>query len=626
MTRRRIRGIALLVTVIGAAIGIGALVFRNNSVPPTVVRAPRGLIFHEAAEESGIDFRMAYLPNEQGVHFKVNLYDHGCGVAVGDYDGDGYEDVYFCNQLGRNALYRNKGDGTFEDVTEKAGVGLGDRVCVAATFADYDNDGHLDLFVTTTRGGNILFRNKGDGTFEDVTEKARLTCNPPRHSQTAVFFDYDNDGYLDLFITNTARWTLEDYDHESHYFPGASDFFQLAASPIEHNILYRNKGDGTFEDVTELVGLKGKGWSADAAVFDFNRDGYLDLLVTNMFGRSQLYRNEGGKKFTDVTREILGKTSWGAIGCKAFDFNNDGLLDLLIVDMHSDMWLRPSVNPRTLPRYDLEKKYSKALGLQHEKAPAWAKQTEDHLAESLGIRYDEVVFGNTLFKQLPNGKFVEVSDQANMETWWPWGIVTGDFDNDGFEDVYLPSGMGYPYFYWPSALMMNNGNGSFTNHAGQAGIEPPSRGEYHAAPIGGRKAARSPRSAAVADFDHDGRLDIVVNTFNDTPYYFRNRSPKKHYVAFQLTGAMTQRDPPGTKGKSTRDAIGALVTLHFGNDEVMVRQVHAAGGYLSQSSRRLHFGLGDRTRIDWAEIKWPSGHSERIDAPSIDKLHPITEK
>src|SRR6266496_1095155 len=144
--------------------------------------------FREEAEKAGITFKMLFLPGEQGVNFKINLYDHGSGVAVGDFDGDGFEDIYFVNQLGPNALYRNKGDGTFEDVTQQAGVALGDRICVAATFADYDNDGRLDLFVTSTRGGNVLFRNVGGGKFQDVTEQANL--RHVGHSQTAVFFDY----------------------------------------------------------------------------------------------------------------------------------------------------------------------------------------------------------------------------------------------------------------------------------------------------------------------------------------------------------------------------------------------------------------------------------------------------
>ena len=206
-----------------------------------------------------------------------------------------------------------------------------------------------------------------------------------------------------------------------------------------------------------------------------------------------------------------------------------------------------------------------------------------------------MVFGNTLYQKLPSGQFEEVSDQANMETFWPWGIATGDFDNDGYEDVFLPSGMGYPFAYWPNALMMNNGNGTFTDQARATGIEPPAAAETSRTKIGGKPAARSSRCAAVADFDHSGRLSLVVNNFNDRPYYFRNHFPQKNWIAFQLEGT-----------KSNRDAIGALVTIHSGK-EVMVRQVQGAGGYLSQSSKTVHFGLGNRTRVDRVEILWPRG-------------------
>jgi enediyne biosynthesis protein E4 len=567
--------------------------------------------FHERATESGITWRMAFLPAEQGENFKINLYDHGCGVAIGDYNGDGHDDIYFVNQLGPNALYRNKGDGTFVEVAKEAGVALGDRICVAATFADYDNDGRQDLFVTSTRGGNVLFRNMGDGTFKDVTKEVGLTC--VAHSQTAVFFDYDNDGYLDLFVTNTAKWTTGSFDAGSHYFPGLTDFWEMAASPKEHNILYHNNGNGTFTDVTAKAGLEGKGWGGDVAVFDFDGDGHLDLLVTNMFGASQLYHNNGDGTFTDVTREWLGRTSWGAIGSKVFDFNNDGLLDLFIADMHSDMWLPTYDDPAVLEmvKKSAKKKFRHVMG-PYATMPQY-EPTEKRFADMFQIKYDDVIFGNTFFKRLPQGKFEEVSDKAGLETFWPWGIATGDFDNDGFEDVYLPSGMGFPYHYWPSSLLMNNGNETFTDRAEVFGIEPPPRGPFLPDKIAGKPAARSSRCAAVADFDGDGRLDLVTNNFNDQPYYFRNAFPRKHYVAFRLKGT-----------RSNRDAIGALVHIYMAK-EVMVRQVQAAGGYLSQSSKTVHFGLGDRPAIDRVEIRWPSGVRQRIDHPEVDHLHDVTE-
>jgi hypothetical protein len=582
--------------------------------------------FRDFTAEAGIAFHMNFIEEEQGEHFKVNLYDHGCGVAIGDYNGDGFDDVYFINQLGKNALYRNKGDGTFEDVTDEAGVGLGDRICVAAAWGDYDNSGHQSLFVTSTRGGNVLFKNVGNGKFKDVTKETGVAHIG--HSQTAVFFDYDNDGYLDLFVTNSAGWTLKDQDAKAHYYPGTTLFWDLPKSPKEYNILYHNvpvdpndpsKGR-RFVDVTDEAGLRGKGWGGDVAVFDFNEDGYLDILVTNMFGASQLYRNNGNGTFTDVTRETLGRTSWGAIGCKAFDFNNDGKLDLLIADMHSDMWMpdtNPSPSVMRIIKRNANKKHPTAAGAGYQINPRAAEENQRNLEEKFQIRYEEVVFGNTLFQNLGGGRFKEVSDQAGMETFWPWGIATGDFDNNGYEDVYLPSGMGYPFFYWPSALMMNNGNGTFTDRAEAEGIEPPAGGTFLPDPIGGKPAARSSRCAAVADFAHTGRLDIMVNNFNDVPYYLKNQFLRQNYIEFRLKGT-----------HSNRDAIGALVKIYMG-DEVMVRLVHGAGGYLSQCSKTLHFGLGKRAKIDRVEIWWPRGPNRKpqiIEHPEINQIVDIVER
>jgi enediyne biosynthesis protein E4 len=179
--------------------------------------------------------------------------------------------------------------------------------------------------------------------------------------------------------------------------------------------------------------------------------------------------------------------------------------------------------------------------------------------------------------------------------------------------VFITSGMGYPFYYWPNQLMMNNGNGTFRERGAALGAEPPTGGIYQEQNIGGKRAARSSRSAAVADFDEDGRLDIVTNNFNDRPYYFANRFPQENYVALRLTGT-----------RSNRDAIGALVRLRAGKT-VMVQQVNPAGGYLAQSSRVVHFGLGDRGKVDRIEIRWPRGIVQTLENPTINTLHQIRE-
>jgi hypothetical protein len=589
----------------------------ESEEPPEWQRpADRGPGFHEDSVEAGLKFHMSFLPAEQGWDYKINPYDHGAGLAVGDFDGDGFDDVYFVNQLGANTLYRNRGDGSFEDVTQKAGVALGDRVGVAATFADYDNSGRQSLFVTSTRGGNVLFKNLGGGRFQDATKEAGLTL--VGHCQTAVFFDYDNDGRLDLLVTRTADWTSPQRDPKGHYYPGLGTIWDIASRPKEANVLYHNQGDGTFRDVSEKAGLKGHGWSVDAAVFDYDEDGYLDVLITNMFGASQLYHNRGDGTFVEVTRQTLGRTSWGGMGCKAFDFNNDGRLDALIVDMHSDMWL-PSLNDPTARAIAVKSQHTKyasvsgAASLYPKFIPDVSEQ-ERRLNETFAINSDEVVFGNTFYKNLGGGRFEEMSDRAGLETFWPWGIATGDFDNDGFEDVFVPAGMGYPFFYWPNALMMNNGDETFTDHARAEGIEPPPGGIYQDTPINRQPAARSSRASAVADFTNRGRLDILVNNFNDYPYYFRNKFPPRNYVQFRLTGT-----------RSNRDAIGAVVRLHIGTS-ILTRQVHPAGGYLAQSSRTLHFGLGDHKHLDRVEIYWPGRKQAQVlKDVAINQRHDIVE-
>jgi hypothetical protein len=334
-----------------------------------------------------------------------------------------------------------------------------------------------------------------------------------------------------------------------------------------------------------------------------------------MFGAAQLYRNNRDGTFTEVTKQILGRTSWGGMGCKAFDFNNDGKLDLFIVDMHSDMWLPATDNPKyqaIAQKYE-RVKFPDSRGAMREMTDMNVTEQERQIAAALQIKYEDVLFGNTFFKNLGGGKFEEVSGRAGLETFWPWGIAVSDFDNDGYEDVFIPSGMGYPFFYWPNALMMNNGNETFTDHARAEEIEPSVRGDYQENPIKGQRAARSSRAAAVADFRGIGRLDLVVNNFNDRPYFFENQFPKRNFVQFRLCGT-----------KSNRDAIGAVARLYVGK-QILTRQVSPAGGYLAQSSRTLHFGLGEHTAVERLEIVWPGGRRQTLANPAINRLHEIVE-
>jgi hypothetical protein len=287
--------------------------------------------------------------------------------------------------------------------------------------------------------------------------------------------------------------------------------------------------------------------------------------------------------------------------------------------MHSDMWIFPWTDPndpKQVPTADLKKKFSSFTGPK-------SRRTEAKYGDTPGSM---LVFGNTFHKK-PAGstKYEEISDNLNLETFWPWGFVTGDFDNDGYEDIFIPSGMGYPFFYWPNFLMMNNNGASFSQRAREAGIEPHPSGNYQDEKIGGKEAFISSRAAAVADFDGDGRLEIMVTNFNGKANYFKNVTPKenRNYIKFRLQGAKRKGDGPGSpEKKSNRDAIGALVTIHMGNEK-MTRQVHGACGYMSHSSLALHFGLGDRMKVDWVEIQWPSGLREKIEAPQINNARPM---
>jgi hypothetical protein len=291
--------------------------------------------FKDELKESGITFRPGITTYGKQHYMKVH-YDHGSGIAVADVTGDGLYGIYFVNQVGGNELWKNLGNGKFKNITDEAGVGLKGRISVAAAFADVNNSGHQDLFVTTVNEGNVLFKNDGHGHFTDITQEAGL--GQIAHSSGALFFDYDKDGLVDLLVCNVGVYTTNEKDADGAYV-GLPDAFygHLHPERFEHPVLYKNMGNYKFKDVTAEVGLNPHGWCGDVDVADLKGDGYPGIYFLNMQGADQYYENEGGKKFVDKTAEYFPKSPWGAMGVKFFDFNNTGRLSLMVTDMHSDM-------------------------------------------------------------------------------------------------------------------------------------------------------------------------------------------------------------------------------------------------------------------------------------------------
>src|SRR6266853_4492563 len=270
--------------------------------------------FADRVKESGITF-VHRIVDDAGRDYKPVHYDHGNGVAVADVDGDGLLDIYFTNQIGGNQLWKNLGGGKFRNITREAGVALADRIGVTASFADIDNDGDQDLFVTTVRGGNVLFENDGQGHFKNISKAAGVDY--VGHSSGAVFFDFDNDGLLDLYLCNVGHYTI-DRQGRGGAFVGMSDGFSGHLHPdrSETAILYKNLGRNRFKDVTQALGLGDAGWSGDASVADLNGDGFPDLYALNMQGANHYFENQRGRSFVDKTAQMFPRTSWGAMGIK----------------------------------------------------------------------------------------------------------------------------------------------------------------------------------------------------------------------------------------------------------------------------------------------------------------------
>lgn len=586
------------------------------------IRAFHDFHFAHRMEAGGIQFRHE-LVDDAGKNFRGNHYDHGNAVVAADVDGDGLPDLYFTTQLGTNRLYRNLGGGRFEDITTKAGVGLVDQVSVGASFGDLDNDGLPDLFVTTVRHGNRLFRNRGEGRFEDVTEAAGTAFSG--HSSGITLFDFNKDGLLDILVCNVGRFTTEEKGRGGYYIGVTNGFSgHLFADRTEYSILYQNLGGFRFRDVTSEMGLRTAQWCGDATFADLNGDGFPDLYLLNMQGDNRYFENQGGRGFVDRTSVMFPKTSWGAMGVKFFDMNQDGQPDLFVTDMHSDM---TGLQTR-ISKTDFSQAFEKR------KSESWCT-TEYSDAYLQGASNN--VFGNSFYRNLGSGRFEEVSDQIGAETFWPWGLTVGDFNADGFEDVFVAGGMGFGFRYGINSLLLNDGGTRFADAEFILGIEPrPAARRFHTAfvldcsgkdrehPLArGRtgsvpvSAAASTRSAVAVDLDGDGDLDIVTNEMGDAPMVLiSDLSGRRalHFLQVRLRGR-----------QSNRDGLGAQVQVTAGGRKWS--QYHdGKSGHLGQSSLPLYFGLGDAMTVEQVEIVWPSGRKQKLDEGlGINRTMVVTE-
>lgn len=568
-----------------------------------------GFHFTDELKASGITFRHHAVADELQ-SWKPTHYDHGNAVAVADVDGDGLYDILFVNQIGGNELWKNLGNGKFKNITTEAGIALPNLVSVGAAFGDIENDGTQDLVITTVMGGVFLFKNDGQGHFKDITAESGI--NVVAHSSGALFFDYDNDGLVDLLICNVGSYTTDEKWPDGSYV-GLPDAFagHLHPDRFEHAVLYKNLGHGKFRDVTAEVGLEMNSWSGDATFADLKGNGFPSLYFPNMQGNNHFFENESGKKFVDKTDQYFPKTPWGAMGVKFFDFDDDGRMDLLVTDMHSDM--------------------SQEVGPDREKLKSDMKYPGAFLQG--GMPQDQYVaggeksiFGNAFYHNLGNGKFEEISDRLGLETYWPWGISVGDINADGWDDVFVSAGMGFPFRYGINSMLLNNRGQGFLDAEFVLGIEPRRDHRTHtfwfsincagvqqgqgleacAGHTSGTvniMGALSTRSSVMFDLDNDGDLDIVTNDYNSEPMVLISdlaQVKQIHWLKIVLNGI-----------QSNRNGLGATVRVKAGN-RTLTKYNDGKSGYLAQSVLPLYFGLGDATKIDRVEIDWPSGHKQVV--------------
>jgi hypothetical protein len=585
--------------------------------------------FVNVAHAAGIDFVNRYYPPFLNEPLKFGMIRHGPGgISAVDYDNDGLYDLFIPDGVSSRLFHNvgNKGgDGRFEDVTEQSGLGGLDGVSVGV-FADYDNDGWKDLFVSRTFQPNQIFHNDGPDAqghihFRDVTAQSGIGADCC--TTVASWGDYDNDGKLDLYVGR--------YLDPRKAIP--TTFYARNGEP---NRLYHNDGGGHFTDVTEQAGVGDTGLCLGSAWGDYDGDGYPDLYVVNDFGRSTLYHNNGNGTFTDVTVKA-GALAYGAGMSASFaDYDNDGRLDLYTADIRSEHgWFAETP---TVMRYMSN---SWRQGVWITDMPLYLqifRQSGTHFVQV----FQEMASGNHLLHNRGNGTCEDVSWQSGANPLgWFWGSVFADFDNDGWQDVYAADGWVYSDRGTEIEMsFLNNVVGSQREYKTGVFFDPKHFGRlsWHgwernrhlrnegpdatgkitfreiATPAGTDLLTNS-RGVAVADFWNRGVLDIAVAASADRHALLRNNvGLHRHWLEVELAGT-----------RSNRDAVGARVTVRV-NGKQQIREVTAGDGYASQSSLRLHFGLGEATRVDELTVRWPASKTvQQFRDVAADRIVHVTE-
>jgi len=564
--------------------------------------------FHDGTAEAGLG-AIRRNPPLKLTNWLIGDIWPGSGVAVLDFDRDGFEDLFVADGV-RSILYRNDGHGRFTDVTERAGLLGTDGKGIAATgvaAGDVDGDGFPDLFITDAFGPARLFRNRGDGTFEEITSRSGISITG--QTRSAAFADVDGDGDLDLFVCVTG-----DYYHQMPDPP-------FDANDAKPNRLYLNDGHGHFTDATAAWGVgKISRWSLSALFADYDGDGRPDLLVTNDFGLKNLYRNEGGKKFRDVTDAAGVEVRAYGMSAAWADFDGDGRLDLYTTGtdtqwyfLHDYPWL-----PVGLPA---------------------------RLFLPIAVRWmEKMATGNSLLLQTPEHKFTDATARSGAaHAGWNWSAIAADLDGDSWPDIYATNGMwgdGRDHdveleFWWDSLAYWDDyvaGKRTFDRRgAGIAGIE---RDRFFRNRAGDAKGA-SPlfeersflegldletngRAVVAFDANGDGALDVYVRSVEaPEALFFGSRRPGEHYLRIRLSG---------TPGIDNREGVGCRVTATLPGGRQIVLETGNASGYLSTGSPVAHLGLGGATRVDDLEIRWPSGFVQKLGpVSSVDRTIIVEE-